>query len=66
MRRTIHRLALSNVRQNRSRSILMILSIFLTTLLLSTIAGVGCGAVRNNRVNAGNLYGNYVATLSKV
>lgn len=66
MKHTIHRLALSNVRQNKSRSILMILSIFLTTLLLSAIAGIGCGAVRNNRVNAGNLYGNYVATLKKV
>ncbi len=66
MRHTIHDLARSNVRQNKSRSVLMILSIFLTTLLLSTIAGIGCGSVRNNRVNAGNLYGNYVATLSKV
>lgn len=66
MRRTIHELALSNVRQNKSRSILMILSIFLTTLLLTAIAGVGCGSVRNNRVNAGNLFGNYVATLSRV
>ena len=66
MKHTIHRLALSNVRQNKSRSVLMILSIFLTTLLLSAIAGVGCGMVRNNQVNAGNLFGNYVATLSRV
>ncbi len=66
MKHTIHRLALSNIRQNKSRSVLMILSIFLTTLLLAAIAGVGCGMVRNNQVNAGNLFGNYVATLSRV
>lgn len=66
MKHTIPRLALSNVRQNKSRSVLMILSIFLTTLLLAAIAGVGCGTVRNNQVNAGNLYGNYVATLTRV
>lgn len=66
MKNTIQGLAISNVRQNRSRSILMILSIFLTTLLLSSIAGIGCGLVRHNRINAGNMYGNYIATLSRV
>lgn len=29
-------------------------------------AGIGCGLVRHNRVNAGNLYGNYIETLSRV
>ena len=66
MKHTIHGLALSNVRQNRSRSILIILSIFLTTLLLSSIAGIGCGLVRHNRINAGNLYGNYCGTFNRI
>ena len=58
MNHTIHRLAISNNRSNRSKSILIVLSIFLSTLLLSVIASFGCGLVRHNRKNAGNIYGN--------
>lgn len=66
MKHIIHELALSNVRQNRFKSILMILSIFLTTMLLTAIAGFGYGMVEHNRLNAGNLYGNYSGTFNKV
>lgn len=66
MKNTIHGLALSNLRQNCSRSILIILSIFLTTLLLSSIAGIGCGMIRHNRLNAGNLFGHYCGTFNRV
>ncbi len=66
MKHTIHGLAYSNVRQNGFKSILIILSIFLTTLLLTTIAGFGYGMVQHNRLNAGNIYGNYSGTFNKV
>ncbi len=66
MKHTIHGLALSNVRQNRFRSILIILSIFFTTLLLTAIAGFGSGMAEHNRRNAGNFYGNYCGTFNRV
>ena len=66
MKHTIHKLAVSNNRSNRSRSILIVLSIFLSTLLLSMIASFGCGLVRHNRENAGNIYGNYCGTFRQV
>ena len=66
MNHTIHKLAVSNNRSNRSKSILMILSIFLSTLLLSVVASFGCGLVRHNRKNAGNIYGNYCGTFRQV
>ncbi len=66
MKHTIHGLALANVRQNRFRSILIIFSIFLTTLLLTAVAGFGYGMAEHNRRNAGNLYGNYTAVFNRV
>ncbi len=66
MKRSISKLAFSNLRQNQVRSILIILSIFFTTLLLAVIAGVGCGLVRHNRQNAGNIYGNYCGAFLQV
>ncbi len=66
MNHTIHKLAVSNNRSNRSKSILMVLSIFLSTLLLSVVASFGCGLVRHNRKNAGNIYGNYCGTFRQV
>ncbi len=52
-------LALGSIRQNRSRSILIVISIMLTTLLLTVIASYGYGMIRSNHVNAGTLYGTY-------
>ncbi len=66
MKHTIHGLALSNVRQNRFKSILIILSIFFTTLLLTAIAGFGYGLAEFNYQNAGNFYGNYAAAFNRV
>lgn len=56
---TVTNLSLSNIRQNRSRSILTVISIVLTTLLLTVIASYGYGIIKSNNVNAGNLYGTY-------
>lgn len=66
MRSTVTNLAVSNIRKNRSRSILIMASVFLTTMLLSVIAAFGYGTVMHNRLNAGTMYGNYYGTFSRV
>lgn len=57
--KTITNLAISNNKVNKTRSILIIISVALTTLLLMVIAIYGYGAIKSNRLNAGNLYGSY-------
>ena len=57
--KTISSLAWSNLRQNRTRSILITVSIFLTTMLLAMIATFGYGSARHSTENAGLLYGDY-------
>ena len=42
----ITRLAISNNKKNKTRSILIVLSIFLTTVLLSAIATFGYGNIK--------------------
>lgn len=56
---TITKLAICNNRKNRTRSALIILSVFLTTLLLVAIATFGYGSIKSNHVNAKRLYGGY-------
>ncbi|HEX3022528.1 MAG TPA: ABC transporter permease, partial [Lachnospiraceae bacterium] len=63
---TITRLAISNDRKNRTRSILIIISIALTTMLLTIIATFCYGFVKSNRINAKQLYGNYYGTYNDV
>ena len=60
--KTITKLAWGNNRKNKMRSILIILSIFLTTVLLSAIATFGYGQVHFQSVNAEELYGSYYGT----
>lgn len=60
--KTVTKLAWSNNRKNRTRSILIMISIFLTTLLLSAIATFGYGQIRYQRANAEKLYGSYYGT----
>lgn len=57
--KTLANLALSNNKSNKTRSILIILSVTLTTLLLMVIATFGYGIVKSNKSNAGSLYGSY-------
>lgn len=64
--KTITNLAVSNAKKNRIRSILIIISILLTTMLLTLIATIGTGIIRNGKANAGKLYGNYDGTYSRV
>lgn len=63
---TLTNLAISNNRENKTRSILIISSIFLTTLLLTVITAMGYGMIKSNHVNAGKLYGNYYGSYQKV
>ncbi len=56
---TLTNLAINNNRRNKTRSILIIISVFLTTLLLTVIITWGYGIIKSNRVNAVDLYGSY-------
>lgn len=56
---TLTQLALANNRKNKTRSILIMAAVFLSAMLLSTIAFFGYGAIQNQRINADSLYGNY-------
>ena len=64
--KTITKLAWSNNRKNRARCVLIVLSIFLTTVLLSAIATFGYGQIRFQRVNAEEFYGSYYGTYANV
>lgn len=57
--KTLTNLAISNNKGNKTRSILIILSVSLTTLLLMVIATFAYGSVNSNRMNAAKLYGGY-------
>lgn len=59
-------LALSSNRKNRTRSVLVILAVFLTTMLLMIIATFGYGTVQTQKENAGNLYGTYYGSYRNV
>lgn len=64
--KTITKLAASNIRQNRTRSILIALSIFLSTSLLTVIAEFGYGLVSHNHTNAGKIFGNFCGQFHSV
>ncbi len=57
--RTITGLARANVRKDKTRSILIVISIALTTLLLTAVSGAGYGIIGMQRVNAAELYGEF-------
>lgn len=56
---TLTGLAWSNNKENKTRSILVITSCMLTTLLLTVIATFGYWYVKSERTNAGENYGHY-------
>lgn len=66
MNRTIRMLALSKDRQNKVRSLLIMLTICLTTMLLTAIFSIGYGALDFERQNAELLYGGYYGALSRL
>lgn len=64
--KTITKLAASNIRNNRTRSILVLLSIFLSTFLLTAIAEFGYGLVSHKHANAGKYYGYFCGQFHQV
>lgn len=63
---TLTKLAISNDKENKTRSILVIISVILTTLLLTVILLWGYGLIRDNKIYAGETYGDYYARLRNV
>lgn len=58
----ITNLAWSNIKKDRTRSILIISSIVLTTILLTMIFTMGYGTIKANKDNVGIWYGDYYGT----
>ncbi|MDE7477584.1 MAG: hypothetical protein K2M91_06500, partial [Lachnospiraceae bacterium] len=56
---TITNLAKANVKKDKTRSILIMISIVLTTLLLTAISGAGYGIIKIQQANAAEFYGEY-------
>lgn len=59
---TLTRLAISNNKKNKTRSIFIIISIFLSTLLLMVIASLGYGIIKSSHTNADKLYGGFAGS----
>lgn len=57
--KTTTKLAVANLKTNKSRTILISISIMLTTMLLTVIALSGFGVVKEEKVNAGKQYGEH-------
>ena len=55
--KTISRIAYSNAKKNKTRSILIMMSICLTTMLLVIISTVGNGMIRLQKSQAAGSYG---------
>ena len=55
--KTISRIAYSNDKRNRTRSILIMMAICLTTMLLVIISTVGNGVIRLQKSQAASSYG---------
>lgn len=62
----ITNLVISNLKKNRTRSILILLTVILTTGMLTMIAGDGYAVVRLNQVNAKDWYGSYYGSYRNV
>ena len=57
--KTTTKLAISNIKTNKSRTVLISISVMLTTMLLTVIALSGYGIAKENKVNAAKRYGEY-------
>lgn len=66
MMSTVTKLAKANVRENKTRSILIIMAIMLTTLLLTAVSGAGYGMIRMQKLNTARLYGDYYGSYQNV
>lgn len=64
--KSVTQLALANDKANKSRSILITVSVILTTMLLTVIATWGTGMVKYQKANAGSMYGSYYGRFKNV
>lgn len=60
----LRKIAVSNNKENKTRSLLIMAAIALTTMLITAIGTFGYGGIKGNIENAENLYGNYMGAFS--
>lgn len=60
------KIAFTNLKQNKSKSILIGITIFLTTVLLAILGLSGRGLIKYNIENASKMYGEYHASYARV
>ena len=64
--KTLTRIAISNNKENKTRSFLTMIAVALTTMLITAIGTFGYGGIKGNIENAEALYGNYVGSFSGI
>lgn len=64
--KTIKKLALSNNKENKIRSILTMIAIALTTMMITAIGTFGYGGLKGNIDNAEKLHGSYIAAFVNI
>ena len=64
--KTIKKLALSNNKENKTRSILTMIAIALTTMMITAIGTFGYGGLKGNIDNAEKLHGSYIAAFANI
>ena len=57
--KTTTKIAVANLKENKSRTLLISISIMLTTMLLTMIALFAYGVMKENKLNSGILYGEH-------
>ncbi len=62
----LRKIAVSNNKENKTRSLLIMAAIALTTMLITAIGTFGYGGIKGNIENAENLYGNYIGTFANM
>ena len=63
---TITKIAFNNNKQNKTRSILIIFAICLTTMLLTIISTIGNGVINLQKENAADRYGSNYGYCTRV
>lgn len=62
----LRKIAVSNNKENKTRSFLIMAAIALTTMLITAIGTFGYGGIKGNIENAENLYGNYIGAFGGI
>lgn len=63
--KTTTKVAVANLKENKSRTLLISISVMLTTMLLTMIALVAYGTIKESKQNAGVLYGEHFGGFAK-